>query len=105
MIKFEDFTKLDIRIATVVVAERADGSDRLLKITIDLGIEKRQIVAGFGHLHTPEELVGKQVPVIINIEPTKIRGIESHGILLALDDASATLISPITQVANGVKIK
>jgi methionine--tRNA ligase beta chain len=105
MLKFEDFIKLEMRIGTVIEAERVTGTDRLIKVIVDVGSEKRQVVAGFGHLHTPEELIGKQVPIVMNVEPAMIKGVESNGIFMALDDEHATLISPISEVPNGSKIK
>ncbi len=105
MHKFEDFTKLEIRIGTIVNAERVPGTDKLLKIIVDMGNEQRQVVAGFGHLHTPEELIGNQVPIVINIEKAMIRGVESNGIFMAIDDPKATLLVPQSPVDNGSKIK
>lgn len=105
MYKFEDFAKLEIRIGTVISVEKVAGTDRLLKIVVDLGNEKRQVIAGFGHKHNPEDLVGKQVPIILNIEKAVIRGVESNGIFMAIDDANATLLVPQKSVPNGSKIK
>lgn len=105
MNKFDDFAKLEMRIGTVVEAERVPGTDRLLKIIVDIGNEKRQVVAGFGHKHKPEELIGKQVPIVLNIEKAVIRGVESNGIFMALDDENATLLTPVSNVSNGTKIK
>lgn len=105
MYKFEDFTKLEIRIGKIVEAEKVPNTDRLMKIIVDMGNEKRQVVAGFGHKHNPEELIGKQVPIILNIEKATIRGVESNGILMALDDEHATLLTPLDQVPAGTKVK
>ncbi len=105
MFKFDDFAKLEIRMGTVIEAEKVPETDRLMKIVVDMGNEKRQVVAGFGHLHTPEELIGKQVPVVVNIEKAVIRGVESNGILMAIDDSEATLLIPKKPVPNGSKIK
>jgi len=105
MLTFDDFAKLEIRIGTVVEVERVEGADRLLKVIVDLGDEKRQVVAGFGHLHTPEDLLNKQVPVVVNIEKAMLRGVESNGIFVALNDDKATLLVPETPVANGAKLK
>lgn len=105
MYKFEDFAKLEIRIGTVVEAERVPATDRLLRVVVDMGTEKRQVVAGFGHKHEPDELIGKQVPVVVNIEKAVIRGVESNGILMAIDDELATFLLPQKPVANGSKIK
>lgn len=105
MLKFEDFAKLEMRMGTVVEAERVAGSDRLIKVIVDVGNEKRQVVAGFGHKHTPEELIGKQVPIVLNIEPVMIRGVKSNGIFMALDDEDATLLVPQNNIPNGSKLK
>lgn len=105
MLKFEDFAKLEMRMGTVVEAERVAGTDRLIKVIVDVGNEKRQVVAGFGHKHTPEELIGKQVPIVLNIEPIMIRGVESNGIFMALDDENATLLVPQNSIPNGSKLK
>ena len=105
MLKFEDFVKLEIRIGTILEVERVPGTDRLLKVIVDIGNEKRQVVAGFGHKHKPEDLVGKQIPIVLNIEKAIIRGVESNGIFLAIDDTEATLLIPQKSVPNGSKIK
>jgi methionyl-tRNA synthetase len=82
-IKFEDFDKLDLRIAEVIDASRISGTDRLIKLKINIGTEERQIVAGIGETYTPEELKGKKIVVLCNLEPKRIRGEESNGMLLA----------------------
>jgi len=105
MLKFEDFTKLEMQIGTIIKAERVPDTDKLIKVIIDLGNEKRQVVAGFGHLHKPEDLIGKQVPVAVNIEKAVIRGVESNGVFIALDDDKATLLTPQEKVPNGTKLK
>ena len=102
---FQEFAKLQIKIGTVVEAERIQGTDRLIKTVIDVGDEKRQVIAGFGHLHEPEELIGKQVPVVLNINEAEIRGVKSQGIFVAIDDSKATLLVPENSVENGSKIK
>jgi len=105
MLKFEDFAKLEMRMGTVIEAERVARTDRLIKVIVDVGSEQRQVVAGFGHKHTPEELIGKQVPIVMNVEPAIIRGVESNGIFMALDDENATLLVPQNDTPNGSKIK
>ena len=105
VLKFENFAELEIRIGTVIEAERVSGTDKLIKTIIDMGDYKRQVVAGFGHIHSPEELIGKQVPVVLNIEPAMIRGVESNGIFVALDDVGATLLVPQSHVSNGTRLK
>ncbi len=103
--QFDDFAKLEIRMGTVLEAERVPGTDRLLKVVVDMGNEKRQVVAGFGHKHPPEDLIGKQVPIVLNVEKAVIRGVESNGIFMAIDDETATLLVPQKSVLNGSKIK
>lgn len=105
MFKFDDFAKLEIRIGTILEVERVSGTDRLLKVIVDMGTEKRQVVAGFGHKHKPEDLIGKQVPIVLNIEKAIIRGVESNGIFMAIDDDAATLLVPQNSSTNGSKIK
>lgn len=105
MLKFEDFTKLEIRIGTVISAERVANTDRLIKVVVDLGTEQRQVVAGFGHKHNPENLIGKQVPIVMNIEKAIIRGEESNGIFVTIDDENATLLLPENAIPNGSKLK
>jgi methionine--tRNA ligase beta chain len=106
MISFDDFNKLDIRIGTVLEAEKVEGADKLLKLVIDLGEEKRIIVAGIAQDYNPEELEGKQIPILTNLEPKKLRGIESQGMILAVDiDNKAILLHPDKKVPNGSKIR
>jgi methionine--tRNA ligase beta chain len=105
MFKFDDFAKLEIRMGTILEVERVPGTDRLLRVVVDMGNEKRQVVAGFGHKYKPEDLIGKQVPIVLNIEKAVIRGVESNGIFMAIDDDGATLLVPQTSVMNGSKIK
>lgn len=82
-ISIEDFKKLDLRVAKIIAAEKVSGTDKLIKMDIDLGSEKRQIVAGIGMVYSAESLIGKTIVVVANLEPVKIRGVESHGMLLA----------------------
>lgn len=106
MITFEDFAKLEIKIGTIVEAEKVENADRLLKLTFDFGDEKRIIVSGIAEWYEPKELVGKQLPVIVNLEPRNFKGIESQGMILAADsEGTAVLIHPDKQILNGSKIK
>lgn len=82
-IQFDDFLKIDLRVATILAAEAHPNADRLLKLQIDLGSEQRQICAGIRGVYEPETLVGKQIIVVANLAPRKIRGEESNGMLLA----------------------
>jgi methionyl-tRNA synthetase len=83
LITYDDFCKLDLRIATVLAAEPHPNADKLLCLRIDLGAEQRQIIAGLKGHYEPEELVGKQLVVVANLQPRKMRGLESQGMLLA----------------------
>ena len=85
LITIEDFQKLDIRIGKVIKAERIPGSKKLLKLEVSIGNEVRQIVAGIAEMYKPEDLIGKKVVVLVNLQPKKIFGIESQGMLLAAD--------------------
>ena len=106
MLKFGDFAKLDVKIGTVVKCQKVAGTDRLLKIIIDFGDKKKQVVAGFGFKYQPQDLIGKQVPVVINIQPAEIKGVKSEGILLAIDDkGKPLLLLPEEKVSNGSKVR
>lgn len=85
-ISFEEFSKIDLKVAEVREAEKVKGADKLLKLRIDIGTEERQIVAGIAEQYSPEEMIGKRIVVVTNLQPAKIRGIESRGMLLAAKD-------------------
>jgi len=106
MINYEDFNKLDVRIGTILEAEKVEGADKLLKLLVDIGGEKRTLVAGIAETYTPEEIIGKQIPILTNLEPKKFRGIESQGMILAVDiEGKATLIHPDKKVPNGSRVR
>lgn len=105
MISFEEFQKIDLRVARILSAEKVEGSDKLLKLEIDLGEEKRQIVAGIAQFYEPEKLKGREIAVVANLEPRVLRGIESQGMLLAADDNGPVLLGPDREVPPGTKIK
>ena len=100
---FEEFEKMDIRTATVLEAERVPKTDKLLKLTIDTGIDRRVIVSGIAEYYTPEAMVGKQICILANLKPRTIRGIESHGMILMAKqgDGSMRFITPQEAVGNG----
>ncbi len=102
-VPYEDFAKLDIRIGTVTAAELVPETDKLIKCTVDFGeMGTRTIVFGIAEWKTPEELVGKQLPYIVNLAPRILRGIESQGMLLAASDgAGVALIAPERKVPPG----
>jgi methionine--tRNA ligase beta chain len=102
MITYDDFKKLDIRIGTIVSAESVKGTDKLLKLEIAFGTEKRQLVAGIAETYQPDHLIGKEIPVLLNLEPRNIRGVESQGMILAADaDGKPILLHPDRQVPSG----
>lgn len=106
-IPFEDFKKLDIRIGTIVAALRIEGSDKLLKLEVDFGNEKRQILAGIGKAYEPESLVGKQCPFVFNLASREMMGLASQGMILAADNGEGkpVLLHPDAQVPPGSIIK
>lgn len=103
---FDDFMKIDIRTATVLEAERVPKTDKLLKLTIDTGIDTRTIVSGIAEHYSPEDMVGKQICVLVNLEPRKIRGIKSEGMILMASqgDGKMRFITPQEALVNGAKI-
>ena len=105
MISFADFQKMEIKIATIVEAEKISGADRLLKLIVDLGDEKRQVVAGIAQQYEPKDIIGRQVPVLCNLEPAKIRGVESNGMVLCAARPEPVLLNPVEKVPNGSKVK
>ncbi|WPX09108.1 methionine--tRNA ligase [Anaerocellum danielii] len=105
-ISIEDFAKIELKIAKILEAEKIEGADKLLKLIVDLGDEKRQIVAGIAKHYKPEDLVGKKIVVVANLKPAKLRGVESQGMLLAAsigDDLC--LITPEKDIKEGAKVK
>ena len=102
-ISFDDFTRMDIRIGTVLEAEQVPKTQKLLKLKVDTGIDIRTLVSGIAEHFTPEELIGKQVPVLANLEPRKIKGIESHGMVLMAEDLTGELrlLQPNATMGSG----
>lgn len=96
-INFDDFTKMDIRLGTILEAEKVEKADKLLKLTVDTGIDKRTIVSGIAEHYSPEDVVGKTVQVLLNLAPRKIRGIESQGMILMAKDAEGKLSFMISE--------
>jgi len=98
----QDFHALGLRVAQVTAAERIAGTDKLLKLALDIGGHTRITVAGIGHIYQPEQLVGKQLICVTNLQPAMIRGVLSEGMILAVGSASdVTLVSPEKPVAPG----
>ena len=99
MIGYSDFQRLDLRIGKIISSARVEGTDKLIKLEVDLGNENRQIVAGMAEFFEPTYLIGKLVPVLVNLEPRKFRGLESQGMILAADfDGRPILLHPETEV-------
>lgn len=105
LVSFADFQKLDLRVARVLTAEPVEGADRLLKLQVDLGTEKRQVVAGIAEHYTPDALVGKQVIVVANLEPATIRGIESQGMVLAGSGDAVVLATLEEDMPIGTQVR
>ncbi|HMB70212.1 MAG TPA: methionine--tRNA ligase, partial [bacterium] len=104
-IEFSQFQDVDLRVATVVAAERVEGADRLLKLQLDLGDERRQVVSGIAEHFTPDELPGRQVVLVANLAPARIRGIESQGmVLVAQADGRMCLLAPDGDVTAGARV-
>jgi len=105
-ISFSEFQKLDIRIGRILEAERVEGTRNLIRLEVDIGKEKRQLVAGVARWYKPEELEGKLIVVLANLEPKKIRGIESQGMLLAADvNGRPVLLTVEEEVPPGTKVR
>jgi methionyl-tRNA synthetase len=103
------FRQVDLRVAEIVAAERVEGADRLLRLQIDLGSERRQLVAGIAAFYGPEQLVGRKIVVVANLEPARIRGVESQGMLLAAGGrapgAAFSLLSVDPAIPNGTRVE
>lgn len=106
-IVYDDFAKLDLRIGTVTAAEKVEKADKLLKLEVDLGFEKRTIVSGIAQHFSPESLVNKQVIVVANLAPRKMRGIESQGMILTAEqpDGKLILVNPDNATQNGSGVR
>ena len=106
-INFDDFAKMDIRISTITAAEKVEKADKLLKLTLDTGLDLRTVVSGIALDFIPEDIVGKQVCLLANLEPRKLRGIESQGMILMTEDTDGKLVfvSPSTLAANGATVR
>jgi len=104
-VPFSDFKKLDLRIGKIENVEDVEGMDRLYKLTVDLGREKKTLLAGLKESHQPYELLGKSVVVVTNLEPREIRGIRSQGMLLAaVSGDKPVLLIPEEEVKSGSKV-
>lgn len=107
VIQYDDFAKIDLRIATVVEASEHPNADKLLLLKVNLGGQERQIVAGLRGYYEPGDLVGKQIVVVANLAPRTMRGCESQGMLLAAcsdDNSSVVLLTPLKECAPGTRV-
>jgi methionyl-tRNA synthetase len=103
---YDDFSKMDLRVATIVAAEKVEKADKLLKLTLDTGIDTRTVVSGIALHFNADEIIGKQVTLLANLAPRKIRGIESNGMILMAEDADGKLVfvQPARDTKNGSTI-
>ena len=105
-ISFEEFVKLEIRIGKILSAEKVEGSDKLLRLEVDFGEQKRQIVAGIGKIYAPETLVGKECPFAYNLAPRTLKGLESQGMILCPSiEGAPALLHPDKEIPPGSLVK
>jgi methionyl-tRNA synthetase len=106
-ITMEDFKKIELRVAKVIACEQVPKSEKLLKLQVEIGVERRQIVAGIAKHYKPDELVGKSVVVVYNLQPAKLMGQESRGMVLAAsdDDGKLLVVSPAGEIASGAVVR
>ncbi|MDD4830478.1 MAG: methionine--tRNA ligase subunit beta, partial [Bacteroidales bacterium] len=106
-IQLEDFAKMDIRTGTILEAEKVPKTKKLLKLKIDTGIDQRTIVSGIAEYFEPENIIGTQVSVLVNLAPKDLKGIQSQGMILMAEDKDGKLVfvSPIQKVENGTEIR
>ena len=104
---FDEFMKMDIRTGTILEAEKVAKTKKLMKLLVDTGIDQRTVVSGIAEYYKPEEIIGKQVSILVNLEPRKLKGIMSQGMILMAEDADGSLkfVSPETAVNNGSEVK
>lgn len=105
MINFDEFKKNELKVVKIISAERIEGSEKLLKLQVDIGAGQRQIIAGIGKAYEPENLIGKQIVIVANLEPRKLMGLESQGMVLcASDENGPVLVCPEKEVLPGADI-
>ncbi len=107
LVEFDDFTKMDIRIGTILHAEKVKKADKLLQLTVDTGVDQRTIISGIAEHYGPEEIIGKQVTVLLNLAPRKIRGVESQGMILMAENSEGKLcfVSPESAIEPGSTVR
>ncbi len=104
-IAIEQFMEIDMRVATVASAQPVPGTDKLLRLEVDLGEERRQLVAGIAQQYKPQDLLGRQIVVVANLKPAVIRGVESRGMLLAaVSSESLSLVTVDREIPNGTRV-
>lgn len=112
MITIDDLHKVELKVAEILHAERVEGSEKLLRLELDAGdreedglVRRRQIVSGIARVYTPESLIGKQIIIVANLEPRKLMGLESQGMLVAASDESGpAIVSPERKIPNGTQL-
>lgn len=105
-IGIDEFFRVDLRVARIVSAESVPNTDKLLKLEVDLGHERRQLVAGIAKVYEPSSLVGKSIVVVANLQPARIRGVESRGMLLAADSGEGPVVATFdAPVAPGTRVR
>lgn len=104
---YDDFQKMDIRVGTIIEAEKVAKTKKLLKLRIDTGIDQRTVVSGIAEYYSPEQVIGQQVCMLVNLEPRELKGIMSQGMILMAEDADGSLkfVSPVNRVKNGAEVK
>ena len=107
VIEFDDFGKIDLRIGTIIAAEKVAKTKKLLKLTIDTGIDKRTVVSGIAEFYEPENIIGQQVTMLVNLAPRNLKGIESQGMILMAEDHDGRLafVSPASAMNNGSEVR
>src|SRR3989338_4002588 len=106
MITIDDFKKIELKTAIVIMAERIEGSEKLLKLKVSLGAEERQILAGISKQYEPEELVGKNIVIVANLEPRMMMGLESQGMVLAASDGNEiSVLTTMRDITPGAEIR
>ena len=106
-ITYEDFMKMDIRTAIILEAEKVPKTDKLIKLTVDTGIDRRTIVSGIAQYYNAEDIVGQKICVLVNLAPRKLRGIVSQGMILMAEDTEGKLVfvTPSEDIMNGSEVK
>ena len=105
-ITYDDFAKVELKVAKIKEAVRVEKSEKLIKLQLEVGEEERQIVAGIGKAYAPEDLIGKEIIIVANLAPKALMGVESHGMLLAAGGGeNPVLLTPEKEIASGAKVK